>query len=33
VYTKHLVRNLRKELKQSRREGKQDEKGNHDEVD
>jgi hypothetical protein len=33
VYTKHLVRNLRKELKLSRREGKQDEKSDHDEVD
>jgi hypothetical protein len=33
VYTKHLVRNLRKELKRSRREGKRDEKADHDEVD
>jgi hypothetical protein len=33
VYTKHLLVNMRKELKQSRKEGKQDEKADHDEVD
>jgi hypothetical protein len=29
VYTKHLLRKLRHELKQSRTKGKQDESGNH----
>jgi hypothetical protein len=29
VYTKHLLRNLRSELKRSRRKGKQDGGGNH----
>jgi hypothetical protein len=29
VYTKHLLRNLRSELKRSRMKGKQDAGGNH----
>ena len=29
VYTKHLLRNLRSELKRSRRKGMQDDPGNH----
>jgi hypothetical protein len=29
VYTKHLLRNLRSELKRSRMKGKQDDGGNH----
>lgn len=33
VYTKHLIRDLRKEFNRSRRKGKQDGKANHDEVD